>query len=279
MGLGGYLMWTAVARELFKRTGLKCLPIETHGAAIRMIHSPVFYNNIHFIQPSEKFEYAFPLVLNDPVTNYCKEDTPSKATHRYDRHIIEQYCEPFGIQNPEIKCELYLSESEKMFLDDFRLSFGNDKYVVIEPHTKDEYTVNKTYPFEKWQAVVDEISKYRKVVQVGQKTDKVLKGCTDLTGGTSFREAAAIISDSELFIGPEGGLMHVANAVNVKSVVVITGFIHPRMTCYRENINLWIGKPHGPCGLKTECEKCKSECNEHNPCVIVDLVKKELGIS
>lgn len=278
MGLGGHLMWTATARELFKRTNLKCLPIETHSAAIRMIDSPVFYNNPHFVQPGEKFEYVIPLVLNDPSTNYCKKDTPTKATHRHDRHIIEQYCEQFGIQNPDLKCEIFLSESEKIFLDDFRLSFGNDEYIVIEPHTKDEYTVNKTYPFEKWQKVVDEISKYKKIVQVGQKTDKVLKGCLDLTGKTSFREACSIISDSRLFIGPEGGLMHAANSVGIKSLIVITGFIHPRMTCYKENINIWIGKQHGPCGLKVECEKCKNECSEHNPDTIVELAKKELGI-
>ena len=271
-------MWTAVGREISKRTNLKVLPIESHGSVIKLINSSIFQNNPYFVQSGDHFDTVFPMILNNPDTNYCKNDTPEKATHRYDKHIISQICEVYGIQNPEIRCELYLSEPEKIFLDDFRLSFGNEKYIAIEPHTKDEYTVNKTYPFEKWQYVVDEISKHIKVVQIGQKTDRILKGCTDLTGTTSFREAAAIISDSELFIGPEGGLMHAANAVDKCSIIVITGFIHPRMTCYPKNTNIWIGNKHGPCGLKTRCNKCSEECKNHDPNVIIEKIKEKLGI-
>ena len=58
--------------------------------------------------------------------------------------------------------------------------------------------------------------------------------------------------------------MHAANAVNVKSVILITGFLHPRMTCYKENSNIWIGESHGPCGMKIECSKCSEEIYNHD---------------
>ena len=90
MGLGGYLMWTAVAREIASRINLKVLPIESHGNSIRMIHSPIFYNNPNFVQSEERFDSVFPMVLNNPNTNYCKKDTPEKAFHRHDKHIISQ---------------------------------------------------------------------------------------------------------------------------------------------------------------------------------------------
>tara|TARA_Y100000310_G_C20540422_1_gene742998 strand:+ start:70 stop:906 length:837 start_codon:yes stop_codon:yes gene_type:complete len=278
MGLGGYLMWTGVGREIWKRTGLKMLPVETHGIALRMIDSPVFYNNPYFIQPGEKFEYIFPLILNNPDTNYCKQDTPTRAIHRYDKHIIQQVCEFYNIEDPQVRCDLFLTDDEKMFVDDFRSDICREKFIAIEPHTKDEYTVNKSYPFDKWQKVVNDLLNHVKIVQVGQKTDKILNGCIDMTGSTSFREAAAIISEAELFIGPEGGLMHAANAADTLSVVVITGFIHPRMTCYSENKNLWVGRHHGPCGLKSECENCKKECNLHDYREIVNIAKESLGI-
>ena len=278
MGLGGYLMWTAVGREISTRTNLKVLPIESHGSVIKFISSPIFHNNKYFVQPGESFETVFPLVLNNPNTNYCKKDTPEKAVHRHDKHIISQVCEQYGISNPLLKCDIFLTDQEKIFLSDFLLNIGSKDYVVIEPHTKDEYTINKTYPFEKWQKVVDEISKYITVVQVGQKTNKVLKGCINATGSSTFREATAIISGSRMFIGPEGGLMHAANSVGVESVIIITGFIHPRMTCYPGNTNIWIGKNHGPCGMKILCQQCKKECDEHNPDIIIESVKKRLGI-
>lgn len=276
MGLGGYLMWTGVGREIWKRTGVKSLPVETHGSFLKIINSPIFSNNPYFVQPGEECEIVFPLVLNNPDTNYCKRDTPEKAYHRYDKHIISQVCELYGINDPENKCDIFFSDSEKIFIEDFLSIVKSKNFVVIEPHTKDEYTVNKTYPFEKWQKVVNEISKYTTVVQIGQKNNRSLSGCIDMTGKTTFREAAGIISKADLFIGPEGGLMHAANAVGTKSIIVITGFIHPDMTCYDSNTNIWIGKNHGPCGMKVLCDQCEKEKNEHNYMEIVSAVEREI---
>ena len=278
MGLGGYLMWTAAGREISNRTGLKCLPVESHGASIKMIDSPIFHNNKNFVQPGDRFGHVFPLVLNNPDTNYCKQDTHERAIHRHDKHVISQICELYGINNPELRCDLFLKDEERIVVDDFLSQVCDKDYVTIEPHTKDEYTVNKSYPFEKWQKIADEIGKYKTVVQVGQKTDKVLSSCINMTGSTTFREAAGIISASDMFIGSEGGLMHAANAMKTKSVIVITGFLHPDMTCYPDNINIWVGANHGPCGMKTLCEKCKKECKDHDVSEIYDAAKAFLEL-
>ena len=119
MGLGGYMMWTSVAREIRNLSNLKCLPVESHGNSIRMIDTPIFYNNENFIQPGEKFEYVFPLILNNPATNYCKKDTYERAFHKYDRHIIEQICDVYGIKNPSLKCDLFLTDAEEIAVEDF----------------------------------------------------------------------------------------------------------------------------------------------------------------
>ena len=278
MGLGGYLMWTAAGREISKVTNLKILPIESHGSAIKMIDSEVFYNNPHFIQPGEKFSYAFPLVLNNPQTNYCKKDTPEKAIHRHDKHVIAQICEAYGIKDPDLKCELFLTSQELSVVNDILLNILENDYVVIEPHSKTNYTPNRLYPLEKWQEVVDSLSKYISVVQIGQKTDEVLENCIDLTGSTTFREAAGLIQNAKMFIGSEGGLMHVANAMNTVSLIIVTGYQHPKMTCYPENINMWINNGHGPCGLKTSCPECLSAVSEHDPAKIVDAVINKLSL-
>ena len=51
--------------------------------------------------------------MNLPETNYCKKDTPLKAYHRYDKHMIEQICEYYGLSNPSLKCELYFTREEE----------------------------------------------------------------------------------------------------------------------------------------------------------------------
>ena len=266
MGLGGYLMWTPLAREINKRTGDgKMLPVESNGSFIKVIQTPIFENNPYICQDLKDDALLLPVPLNNPKTNYCISDTPEKAIQRHDKHVIHQICEAYGINNADLKCDIFLSKEEISQSRDF-LKSVKSKFITIDPHTKDEYTVNKCYPFDKWQRVVDKIKKESnfEIVQIGNKTSHILKGCVDLTGKTSFRQAAAVISNSCLHVGAEGGLMHAANAVNVKSVILITGFLHPRMTCYKENSNIWIGESHGPCGMKIECSKCSEEIYNHD---------------
>ena len=276
MGLGGYLTWTAVARELVKASGIpKVFPFEQHGNLIKPIKTPIFKNN-PYIQQEFDGQIAIPMQLNSPQTNYCKQDTPQRAVHRFDKHIISQICEFYGVTNPRLKCEIYFDSDEIAAAES--LLQGLDDFIVIEPQSNDEYTVNKKYPLEKWQFVADQLVKDgHKVVQIGRETqDQVLSGVVNLTGKTSFREAAAVIKNSKLFVSSEGGLMHAANAVGVESVILYTGFIHPTMTCYQENTNIWIGKNHGPCGMKVECTHCKSEAALHDPEEIVREVRNKL---
>lgn len=282
MGLGGYLMWTAVAREICNNLGpnSQVLPIETHGNFIKLVKSDMFSNNSKIIQNFEQQKaVAFPMVLNNPNANYCKADTPERAVHRYDKHVIEQICEVYGITNVTLKCELFLTQDEESIGLNCKSQRG--RYIVIEPQTKDEYGVNKTYSFDKWQMIVNELSKSGvRIVQIGKKTkDKLLSGVIDMTGTTSFREAAGIIKHADLFVSAEGGLMHAANAVGTKSVIIYSGFIHPNMTAYPENVNLWIGKSHGPCGMKVKCDLCQNEMLNHDHGEVVNATKKILGIS
>ncbi len=281
MGLGGYLTWTAAAREICERVpGSKVLPVEMHGQLMRPIVSEIFYNNPRITQKlsDDNNQYCIPMILNNPSANYCKQDYPTHAVHRYDKHIIEQICEVYRITDPKLKCELYLTDGEIQVANLVGEAFTNKKYVVIEPQSNDEYSVNKVYPIEKWQKVSDDLNNMGlNVVQVGRRTStKKLKGVSDLTGQTTFRSASAIIAAADLFISSEGGLMHAANAVETKSVIVYSGFISPVMTGYPENTNIWVGKDHGPCGMKTQCDKCYSSMTNHNPDEIVQAVKDAL---
>ena len=84
MGLGGYLTWTATAREIRKKYGkqIKILPVEQHGSFLKYVQSEVFENNDDFCNnlALEKDKLLLPLVLNNPNANYCKKDTPEKTS-------------------------------------------------------------------------------------------------------------------------------------------------------------------------------------------------------
>ena len=280
MGLGGYLAWTAAAREIRKRTGhnTKMIPVESHGNFIKVIDSEIFRHNedfcLDFKKAAAEGTLLLPMVLNNQNANYCKKDTPQKAFHRQDKHIIEQYCEVYGIENPELKC--YLTTSEDCWSDTrVRSEVGEEKFVVIEPNSKTNYTPNRAYPFEKWQKIVDDLKEEVNFVQVGVSGSKILNNVIDLTGKTSFRDTAKVIQMSELFISAEGGLVHVATAVNTKSIVLITGYQSEKMVAYPQNINVNISN-HEVCGLKVSCDLCKADAENHDHSEISKLIRKEI---
>ena len=278
MGLGGLLTWTAAAREIVKSgKSNKVLPCEIHGGQyIKIIENEVWKNNPYITMDYEdcRSGKAIPLQLNNPTTNYCKEDTPRKASHRYDKHIIEQICEHYGIQEPELRCELFFTEEEKRKVHNLASKLDNN-FITIEPESKNNYTPNRTYPFKKWQSIVDILSKEIQVVQIGNPSSRILNNVTNLAGKTTFREAALLIGESKIFISTEGGLSHAATTTNTPSLVIITGYQHENMVAYPQNINLNIST-HGPCGLKVECPECKSDAENHDWAEVCNIVKEHL---
>jgi len=260
MGLGGHLTWTAVARDIHLTTGLRCIPLELHNGLIKPIVSEMFINNPHIWQPGQECENLYPLQLNAPNANYCKQDTPIKAVHRQDCHIIDQIAEAFNVNRTKLKCELFFTHDEELEIA-HELQELPTNFIAIEPESHYKYTVNRTYPFEKWQSVIDECSEL-KFVQVGLGRNK-LKNCIDATSTSSFRIACGLIRSADLFVSSEGGLVHGATAVNTRSLVIMTGYQSEKMVCYPQNEKINISS-HGPCGMKTRCESCVEDATNHD---------------
>ncbi len=98
-----------------------------------------------------------------------------------------------------------------------------------------------------------------RVIQLGASHDPILPGAEDYRGRTSFREAAALLANSRLFIGLISGLMHIARAVNCRSVIVYGGRETPEQSGYPGNINLVRRPPCSPCWLWSRCDH-RLEC-------------------
>lgn len=279
MGLGGYLAWTAVAREVSEKFSgeFKILPCEGHGKTItKIVKSEVFKHNPIISEGDEpKGTKLFPLFVNNPQANYCKKDTPNKAFHRYDKHIIEGMCEVYDIENPKLKCEMFFSNEERDEAQKL-ISQLEEEYVVIEPYSKINYTPNRAYSIENWQKLVNDLSDYVQVVQVGLSNYPLLEKVEDMRGKTTFRGATLLIEGSKLFMSTEGGLVHAATAVDTTSLVVITGYQTSKMVAYPQNINVHIGS-HGPCGLKIPCLDCKRDSTEHDYLELLGKATKHLA--
>jgi ADP-heptose:LPS heptosyltransferase len=97
----------------------------------------------------------------------------------------------------------------------------------------------KLLPLETWKPIVKLLGESGfAVIQLGTDEDEAVEGvATDLRGKTTLREAAVVLSHASCHVGTEGGLAHLARAMNTLSVVMFgptSAFFHG----YAQNINL-----------------------------------------
>lgn len=149
------------------------------------------------------------------------------------------------------------SERERMhsLLREHGLTPGS--FVVMEPGTNaDWFGSLRAWPLLRWQALVDRLRTARPdlpVVRIGVG-DEHLAGVIDLSGRTSFREAAALIGFSALFVGTEGGLMHAAAATDSRAVIIWGGVTRPDFAGYPDrHVLLFNELECSHCGMRQRC--------------------------
>jgi hypothetical protein len=172
-------------------------------------------------------------------------------------HIIDIILRTFGVSAIDHKCELYFSPDEEQETDSLLRRFDiGPRFVTIEPNSSAAWFGDlREWPFERWQTIVDRlVARGVQVVQLGASGSRALRGVVDLSGQTSFRVAALVMKRAELFLGLEGGLMHTANAVGVRAVIVWGGLTLPEFAGYHEMHAIVHRRVEcAPCGLRGNC--------------------------
>lgn len=158
--------------------------------------------------------------------------------------------------------DIYLTASE--------LEFGQkhkDK-IILEPNIKAIGHRNKEWFWDRWQ----ELS-YRypgMFVQVGWGDARRLKD-VEFIPTHAIRLAAAVMKYSLAYVGPEGGLHHMAAAFGRPAVVLFGQFISPEVTGYASHYNLYNGQRLG-CGMRVDCQACRQGMSH----ISVDEVSEQL---
>lgn len=224
---------------------------------------------------------GFQFVYMDlPVHSYVKNIEEDRYHWKSGGHIIDIIGASLGLSNVPHQCELYFTFDEEACIDRLVKELSlHVPFLVIEPNTNTDFFGDlRAWPFNRWQAVVDTLrEEYPElpVVQVGVKGSCVLKGVLDTCGLLSFRETALLIQRSCLFMGTEGGLMHVANAVQTAGLIVWSGVTDPNFAGYPDKDQIvHIGAHCAPCGLF-------GSCPNHHECIqgiCVDMVMENLSM-
>jgi hypothetical protein len=167
-----------------------------------------------------------------------------------EQHLISVMCQKAGITG-EITLRPYLVLKD----DEKRRGRRAPRQIAIQSSGLDakHSMLNKNWPLERYQAVVSSLRDHYDFVQVGSRNDPPLEGALDLRGKTSLRETAAVLHASLAFVGQVGFLMHLARAVDCRSVIVYGGRETPAQSGYPCNENLYSPVPCSPCWRLNTC--------------------------
>jgi lipopolysaccharide heptosyltransferase II len=208
-----------------------------------------------------------------------------KPDNKHTIHIAQEYKEIFylvssQLEFKEIKQEIFTDlKEEKATLSAFDLNKRHFN-IVIAPFV--QYGPAKMWSIDKYDVLAGKLlQKIRnvKIFIIGTKEDKKYNfrkdsKITDLRGRTTIKQIIHVIKNSDLFIGNDSGMMHIADAFNKRSVIIFgstsplwTGPLSKNSKVVRVNLKC------SPC-FDRECRYKTYECLEQ---VTVEKVLNEVN--
>jgi ADP-heptose:LPS heptosyltransferase len=246
-GIGDDLMCTTVFRELKKRSSRRI--------AMATQHPDLFEKN-----PDVDHVISHP---HPRTARWLQRGLPLKRLGYSAYDPVRDADEPLA-ENVLIKLlRLARATGEVelrpyIFLTEKELSAGKlarEQIVIQSSGMSAPYPMrNKEWYPDRFQTVCAELSADVQMIQIGSAKDPKLESALDLRGKTSLRQSAAILANSLLFVGLEGFLMHLARAVDCRSVIIYGGRIKPTQIGYVANKNLYSQVRCAPCWLRNNCD-------------------------
>lgn len=185
----------------------------------------------------------------------------------HNRHIIDGMADDAGVTllPEERRPWLYLTA------DEIHAQLWAHNCIVVQSSSSHYHTPNKSWPVERMQHVVNQLNAAGyKIVQLGANNDVPLDDARHMQGSCSLRASGAILANAQLFIGLEGGLMHLARAVETPAVIVYTEYTRPEETGYPENINLRDPLAKSGCWRREPCANCVMSAQAITTAMVLD---------
>ena len=154
--------------------------------------------------------------------------------HNYIYHLL-------GISAGKIKQDFFLDDS---FVADLRKK--HKKWITINTGFDDNFVISekiatKCYPQENWNKALSLLREKIPdiaIIQIGGEKSYPIQGVHEnLAGKTTIAQAVGVLKESILHIDIEGGLVHIAAGLGIKSVVLF-GPTSIDYFGYPDNINL-----------------------------------------
>ena len=209
--------------------------------------------------------------INQPETFYSFDSSYWELIVRKEKrqNIIEHNMLKLGIDKYNFQAAYYLSEKEKNWAKQETKKFEKPILAIC---TKSKEPV-KNWPASNWSELIHNFKANFSIIQLGDEREPTFEGIHQYAGKLSMRESAAILSKANLFIGPDSLLMHIANGLNIPSVIIFGGSRPVGCFGYDGNVNLFSRTNCSPCWI----HKGYDSCNEDMKCmkdISLDMVFK-----
>jgi hypothetical protein len=269
-GIGDDLLCTAVARELKKRGAGKIVMFSRRPSLFEQNPDVSAVYNLGGAIVGRLRHWGY----NCIVPQYSLSDPENDRDIFRNEHIITTMCRIAGVTGSiELRSYMTLLAREKKAGRLF------EKQAVIQSSGRalgPSVMINKNWFPERFQAVSDQIGGSVNLIQLGEKTDPPIQGALDLRGKTTLRESAAILASSHVFLGQVGFLMHLARAMDCRSVIVYGGRETPLVSGYRVNENIVGRTPCSPCWQRSKCDYGHECMRMIEPAEVVAAVRRQL---
>jgi lipopolysaccharide heptosyltransferase II len=217
----------------------------------------------------------------------------NKTEFREDASILEQNMEllkHLGICTDIKNISLKIPDEDRSFAEKLlkKYTTHGEMLVVIHPWAG-SYPETKTWPLGNYVKLSGHILDHynARIILLGSHSEKLLSqqfstqlghpGLMNLTGATTLSQTAAIIKKSNLFIGNDSSLLHIANALRIPSICIFGStspqqILSPDHNCIPVTINL----PCQPCYLHQPLfrHRCPYDYKCLKDLSVEDMIKK-----
>ena len=244
-GLGDHLLCTILFHELAKRGVENCWILS---------HYPELFKNNPYnlrIVPDDWKTLKFLEKINRPSTllYYGKWIGDIDKIIPPKHHMAVEILQKVHIEGNVRVRPYWYQKIDNSVIDPHR------EYICVQSTNNFSSTEvkNKRWSEEKMQKVVNELSKNFRIVQIGSTEETKLDNALDYRA-SSISQSASLLANCEFFLGQEGFPMHLARAVETRSVIIYGGRLKAWQSGYPCNENIETNPNCSPCWQNNHCD-------------------------
>jgi len=309
MGLGDYIHWTSIIRDMYNEINEQ----PTIEKKINKIAKHKMNNNKFGVigcnkgNDNDKFKFYVEIIWkgnvldhkqgkiifeNNPYVTkdknypniiyfqiqsdgYLEFDKKYNITKMYDEtHVVKRYAEFINLKKYSTNGDIHMTKEE---IENVEKYLPTERFIFVEPQN---HKLGRSYPFEKVQNIVNKLKDNITFVQISpskfnEKESRFLENCIIYKDKFSYREAIYFASKAIVSFVPHGGLSIGIAAFNGNTIVTYPGLFNPKMTTYdNETVIRCFDESHKCMKINRGCPICEDYFQKHDENIIINELLK-----